>query len=79
MVKPVELEREGPMPISLADAAGATGISYGQLGDIAAKGAFEHVRALSEAEVVARLHRTEYLSRIGLWTFIVSGNVSRTC
>lgn len=59
-VKPVELDREGPMLISLADAARATGISYSQLGDIAGKGSIEQVRVGSR----------RYLKRKSLLDFI---------
>ena len=59
-IKPVELDREGPMLISLADAARATGISYSQLGDIAGKGSIEQVRVGSR----------RYLKRKSLLDFI---------
>jgi len=69
LIKPIDLDREGPMLISLADAARATGISYSQLGDIAGKGSIEQVRVgstVSEAKIAAGLHRTEHLPTLGL-------------
>lgn len=60
LIKPIELDREGPMLISLADAARATGISYSQLGDIAGKGSIEQVRVGSR----------RYLKRKSLLDFI---------
>lgn len=59
-VTPLQIDREGPLLISLADAARATGISYSQLGQLAAQGGIEQVKVGSR----------RYLKRKSLLEFI---------
>lgn len=59
-VTPLRIDREGPLLISLADAARATGIGYSQLGQLAAQGGIEQVK----------VGNRRYLKRESLLEFI---------